>query len=714
MVNFKSVLLAATIVAGAVASPALAQTNPNPIYVPLPAPVNGAIRGAGATAIERIIVRNMNCIGTDKPRGASAAPGTFVTVTPGLFSGPLPAITLDCSSEANNIQSNFSGEYVGTGSGNGRRLWRDLDDSFDGGTPGRAQAGVINPFGNLTTPATRWPNVQFGFSEAPVSPGDMTTYTSRAQPRAGAAITFPLFVVPVAIAYSNVYGTKVDPITSQTVEMVFNAQGTGIGNSTTAAVKSIRLSRSAYCGIFNGTILNWNHPDLQYLNRRISLHDPVNDTASRWAADGAPIRLVGRFDNSGTTNIFTRHLTAVCNPTSAPGLTLPRTAAQIRLNQPATVAYATFTGTNKFTNANDALPYNASSGVNLVSGFAGTSYNGSATPSTALSGSDNSIGREYFNGTAVVATATGPTSSPNGNVGSGLFLVAEGNSLVSQAIVLPADYELNGVKLNGKIGYVSADFIVPSVDAPPRVQGGLFAASLQSAVAGVLSNTIFTNPTVTSARKAFGTILPPQSDAGGLFVATDTRQVRANNGTTTGLPRVNATRDNPLAWADVLYTDAATTLAAPNDGYPMTGVTVFMGYTCYASTNREQMVHMLGVHFAKIGRTGAGTLISRNPFGNTNPAALGIDVQSNIGIVPIAWANAISNTFLNNTVDAGAAALNLWIQNAYMPTYQALKRPNPVAGATPAFLDYNPVRTSNIRTATTANPSCSVAGRTGA
>ena len=266
MINFKTLLLTATIVAGAAASPAFAQLAPNPVQVPLPAPVNaGELRGAGATSVERIVVRNLNCIGPDSQRGASAAPGTLITVPPGLFTGPSPAITQDCSLEANNIQANIAGKYIATGSGFGRRVWRDLDNSFTGGTTGRAQAGVINPFGT-------WANVQFGYSDTPVQPGDLTTYTSRAAPKAGPAITFPLYILPVAIAYSNVYG-----VNASGTNMVFNALGTGIGNSTTAPVAAIRLARAAYCGIFNGTITNWNHPALTFLNKKTPLFDPALD-----------------------------------------------------------------------------------------------------------------------------------------------------------------------------------------------------------------------------------------------------------------------------------------------------------------------------------------------------------------------------------------------------------------------------------------------------
>ncbi|NWP47880.1 hypothetical protein GY986_25895, partial [Escherichia coli] len=42
-----------------------------------------------------------------------------------------------------------------------------------------------------------------------------------------------------------------------------------------------------------------------------SLRDSA-DAVARWNADGVPVRLVGRLDRSGTTDIFTRALAAQC------------------------------------------------------------------------------------------------------------------------------------------------------------------------------------------------------------------------------------------------------------------------------------------------------------------------------------------------------------------------------------------------------------------
>lgn len=75
-------------------------------------------------------------------------------------------------------------------------------------------------------------------------------------------------------------------------------------------------------------------------------------------------------------------------------------------------------------------------------------------------------------------------------------------------------------------------------------------------------------------------------------------------------------------------------------------------------------------------------------------ATPGIDVQSNIGLLPAVWVKAVVGTFLTKSTDAGA--LNQWIQSALAPTFRTPTPKNP----------------SKIRVPTTANPVCT--GKTGA
>src|SRR5262245_15973280 len=63
-------------------------------------------------------------------------------------------------------------------------------------------------------------------------------------------------------------------------------------------IPNLKLSRDAYVGIFSGKITKWNDPAIAAANPDAKLPD-------------APINVVVRADSSGTTNVFTRHLSAV-------------------------------------------------------------------------------------------------------------------------------------------------------------------------------------------------------------------------------------------------------------------------------------------------------------------------------------------------------------------------------------------------------------------
>lgn len=72
--------------------------------------------------------------------------------------------------------------------------------------------------------------------------------------------------------------------------------------------KPIRLSREAYTKIFLGQILKWNDPAIQETNKAASLPD-------------LPITVVVRADSSGTTFVFTNHLSAISKEfESGPGV----------------------------------------------------------------------------------------------------------------------------------------------------------------------------------------------------------------------------------------------------------------------------------------------------------------------------------------------------------------------------------------------------------
>jgi len=84
-------------------------------------------------------------------------------------------------------------------------------------------------------------------------------------------------------------GVVLLPMTAGSVVLSYNLPG---------GPKELKLSREAYVGIFLGTITNWNDPKIAAANPGVTL-------------PATKITPVTRSDGSGTTFVFTQHLSAV-------------------------------------------------------------------------------------------------------------------------------------------------------------------------------------------------------------------------------------------------------------------------------------------------------------------------------------------------------------------------------------------------------------------
>lgn len=613
------------------------------------------LRGAGATTVGDVAVRTLNCIGNPgaglNPYGTNS--NQLLTIAPGLYAPTAPTVSNpvhDCAAE--EIQPAFEGKYIGTGSGAGRQIWR----TFATNPPLTGAAGNVNPFGT-------WTNTQFAFSEAPISVSDLSAYNATANNatnKAGPAIQVPFYVIPIAFAYNPVYGQN--STGAATVDMKFNVKVPASINGVVSG--GLRLNRSAYCKIFNGEITNWNDAALKTLNSNQSLHDTVNDTLARWTAEGAPIRLIGRADRSGGSDVFTRAMAAQCD---------------------------TFVTTNKFDRAAELLPFDNTSAIDIRRLRPDTRYF-PASATTNFSGTVQSLGGLVYdrvtdniclwsevNATTARCDATlAPggvfTNAPT----AGLFTVADGSSGVAEAIETTVNNALidsttAGIKLNGKLGYVGADFVKPVAGR------NLFAAAVQ---AGATASYVM--PSALNAAAAFGTILPPQATAAsGAYSTLDARTLGSVDPYLIIDPVTNpatpVSRANPLHWAAVLYNPnvpITSTLASPAKGYPVTGAAFMLTYTCFKganplvpgnNANRFGIVQFMATTFGKITKNSINGAVGANTFKGTGATSLGILSQSNTAVPSAGWQNAITDTFLKKGPTA-VGALNLWIQDTYPTT----------------------------------------------
>jgi len=624
------------------------------------------LRGGGASSVADIVPRTLNCVGRPgsglNQVGTNA--GSLSTVAPGNYAPTTPTSTnpaVNCSSSY-EIQPSFEGKYISTGSGTGRKMWYKFQTANDL----TGASGKKNPFNANTANASEWANLHFAFSDGAITTTELGSYNSTANNSsngAGAAIQVPFFVLPVAVAYNPVYGIK-----GSATELTFNVKVPATINGVTAG--GLKLSRSAYCKIFNGEITNWNHSALKVLNGNTSLHDATDDTLSRWTAEGAPIRLVGRADKSGTTDIFTRALAAQCT-------------GQVT--------------TNKFTAAAEYLPYATGGSINISALQSTSEYKPSPTAGTVFSGTTQSLNGfvyDYVNDklclyNELTNSACTGTLTAQSLTGDGLFMVADTSAGVAEAIekndtdsntaVLSAVN--NTIKLNGKVGYLGADWVKPATGRT------LYAAALQKA-----ATSTYVMPSAANAAAAFGTaLLPPQTTAtSGAYNANDTREVGATDpmaiisGSNVATPLV---RSNPQHWAAAIYNpNVSTTLANPSTGYPITGATYLLTYTCFKPTNsavpgnnpaRFAVANYMGLLLGKVIKDSLNAAVSADTFKGTTTASLGIVPAGNIAQPSPAWQNAIAETFLkkstqSSTPTGGTAetlgSKNLWIQDAFPTT----------------------------------------------
>lgn len=619
------------------------------------------LRGSGASTVAEVVPRIGNCIG--RPGAGlnfqGSNDGSLNAIPPGAFNPATPSAAnpaFDCATA--EIQPNTEVKYISVGSGTGRLMWRNFSTANLTGLP-----NAINPFAGGAGVPSGWSNVQFAYTEGPISSGDLATYNTNANlpaNRGGAAIQIPTLVLGMAVAYAPAYGVK--QTGAGPVDLRFNVKVPATINGVAAG--GLRLNRVAYCKIFNGEITNWNDPLLRTLNGNQSLHDLANDSLARWTAEGAPIRLVGRADPSGGTDVFTRAMAAQCTGV-------------------ATV--------NKFATAAASLPYATGGTIDIRRLLGASAY--FPTTTAPLAGTIQSLGGLVYDRVSAqicnwdevnnttkqcdIAVKGTITNTPT----PGLFMVADTSGGMAEAVeglgnnTLIASSDAT-IKLNGKVTYIGADWVKPS---PGRT---LFSAALQKG-----SSTAYVMPSAANATAAFGTtVLPPQTTAtSGAYNVLDTRVVGAvnplvaigsapNNGASVPLDR-----GNPLHWAAALYNPnvpITSTLANPVTGYPITGVAFLLTSTCFAhpagtvpgnNARRFGIASMIQLQFGKITKNSVNGAVSANTFKGTGATALGIIPQSNVAVPSGAWVNAITETFLKrSTQSSGGATLgarNLWIQD---------------------------------------------------
>ncbi len=582
------------------------------------------------------------------------------------------------------VQPGITARYFSTGSGAGITAWQfhvspennPVNPGF--ANPSPANNGVTLPAGFATFAY----GVQFANSDNALSfnnlngvtgasalggAGQPIGYNNRILPatvakdgvtavpagtaasRYGAAIQIPVYIAPVALAYSPVYAKEVNG-----GGVVVNSFRFVVGGARTDGSGGLKLTRAQYCGIMNGVITNYNQLPTTVVNK------DVNDANLNWATTGVPIILAGRSESSGTTALFTRAMAAQCTGLSvANGVGGTGTAVAI---------------TQKFNNSATTLPAAQVSGQVLTSGAV---FNKGTTPT--------------FSGSAEVA---------------GRFTIANGSDGVAQLLAyLPDPVGAGNRATNGRLGYIGPDYTLPATIYTGQNGFGLNTASLAVGT----STTAFVGPTAKDAAAAFTGIQPPQSKlAAGAYCTVGS--CNTSGGASLGAgDRANPL--DWVFPANKFLVDTATgatqdgtggangtvavpnRLAAPTAGYPIMGTSNVLLYTCYADAATRMAIN--GVWATFVGKTtkdSTGTVVSTSaiPAKLITDTTKGVLARNGLAAMPAAWQNAIAETFFKSSIQPGdtanatttrLGARNLWIQSL-IPTVAPTTAANTAASNT--------------------------------
>ncbi|KVO42297.1 phosphate ABC transporter substrate-binding protein [Burkholderia ubonensis] len=132
--------------------------------------------------------------------------------------------------------------------------------------------------------------VHFANSDAALTTAQLTAYKAGLGATSGPLIQIPYIVTPITVPVVN--GPAVTSTTTP--------------QTTPGQAHSIALNDNDLCGIFSGKLTNWN----QVINpETITTSNP---TGNPYTTTSMPIKVIYRSDGSGTTELLTRHLAAVC------------------------------------------------------------------------------------------------------------------------------------------------------------------------------------------------------------------------------------------------------------------------------------------------------------------------------------------------------------------------------------------------------------------
>ena len=240
--------------------------------------------------------------------------------------------------------------------------------------------------------------VDFANSDAALSTAQVTNYNNTGL---GGTADGPLIQIPYIVTAITIPVVNAPAVTSTTTPQ-----------TTPNQAHSISLNDNDLCGIFSGKITNWN-----------AVINP--ETGSVYTTTSKPITVVYRADSSGTSELLTRHLHAVCTTantatgvTFADSLTFANTTA-FPSGVPSNFVGATGSGGVRAA----LLTLQSSASAPAAAAYLSPDYantflaksSSSASPALAVASLRNATDSKYYAPTGPNATtALGTITAPSG------------------------------------------------------------------------------------------------------------------------------------------------------------------------------------------------------------------------------------------------------------------------------------------------------------
>ncbi len=241
----------------------------------------------------------------------------------------------------------------------------------------------------------------------------------------------------------------------------------------------------------------------------------------------------------------------------------------------------------------------------------------------------NLNGNQYADGATTLPTSLqggtydGTTAT---NVQLGKFTLATGSGNLAKYVAFLAAPTSGQTLTQGNLAYIGSDFVAPANSVNGNNTYNLNSADLKN------QSGKFEAANGANALTAFGSILPPQSDSKGHYDLSSCANSSAR------------CRVHPYDWVEPVSKTSPLANPTAKTAYPVVGTTNFLGYTCYTSPKVAKLVKSYFTWYVK------NVTVEEIPDG--------LLVKNGLASLPVAWRNAITETFLNNnsnlnlTIDA--------------------------------------------------------------